>query len=280
MLVTFFCKGQDIIRKTNGKHVTCKIMAQDSLYIYFVKKGKRDLSRIEKSKISGTVSADTIRFSEVMAKAYRGEKQKREFIILQAQAGKGLPRADFGKIHTNNEGAGAALNGPTRNISASLMFHKNVGFAISYSYQKNAFSQETLSGVSTNGSIITVGDWLTHGFFSGLVVGTTFNEIRRISFLFSIQPGVCRVTSPAISHAWMEKGTKVAVTQQLPSVTSFAFGYRGYVDMRVRVVNNFDLCLSAGYLRSHPVFNGPVAEWDQKVRLLNVTAGLCISLYN
>lgn len=264
-LCLFFCLlsgsellAQDLIVKTNGAKLFCRIIAIDSVSIQYELLRDRSVGLIAKDSVEkyyyGRRNGSTTPVTTTTT-----VKKQSSVLNIQLFGGSSLPHGKFQSKDVTKDDSGLALDGYMLGAALTLKVAEEFGFEFSYVYQSNRFDalelQDALNSAIPNGGFTTEATpWKMRGFFVGTLIQINIKRITGLSFRITPRIGLPKYFQPSISSRGRINGIYVGLDTGGDPVRSVTFS--GGVGMAYQLRKHMALTVDLDYFLAKPSFSG------------------------
>ncbi|MHC1706516.1 MAG: hypothetical protein AB9842_03220 [Bacteroidales bacterium] len=195
--------------------------------------------------------------------AMKGKKKKNSETTgyYAFSVGPSLAMGDYASTDIMNDASGAAKMGLHINVgNFGYKFMPNLGIAGLVCLGANKFDADML------GSDDNDGYWV----YSGIMVGPllTVDAGDKISLDFRPVAGLAYVAAPEVNES-ASSSTVIIKSEQ-----ATGFGFDIGASCRFHANDNLDLALNLDYYSASPGFADQYKDWEGKINVLGITAGL------
>lgn len=258
ILITTTLSAQDLIIRTDGSKIFCRIITLDSAFISYMqvkdkieqKIARKDVSEYYISKKKTTVPATPVNSVS---------SQQHEVFIFSVFAGRPMPMGKFASKDMSEDDSGLALDGFMLGAGVTLKVVDEFGFNFSYISQSNRFDELTLASALNdaypNGGFTVKGTpWQMRGFFLGTQISLKIKRVPGLSIRIEPRGGFPRYFQPKISTRGRINGMMVGIDSEGDTVRAITFNLSaGFV---YKFAEHVAFTVDLDYFSAKPYFTG------------------------
>jgi hypothetical protein len=286
--------AQDVIIRKNGDRIYCRIVGEDSVSIYYLRKPQKMRFEIKKLEVESYEMSSRLS----ARKLARGttldtSDKKEELAILSFYGGLAVPLSEFKNSNLKDSAAGFAKPGACFRTSLTFKLTKYFGLSASYCYQTHAFDVASFDAqvrqVNPPGTSVQSqsGNWKIRGFYGGVYLTLPAKKKKDLSFDLDLSVGYPLYTYPELDTQASLNGQSIVINQY--SSDKRALTFLGTLGLRYKLEKHIVFNFNIGFLAGKPAFSNiftvssaGLASYDnytQKVSSINLQAGLSFLLH-